>query len=217
MYIEKVLVICGGDMPSQELLEAEIISSQYVIAADKGGEVLYKYKRCPDLLVGDFDSIDNKTIDYFKQRNTPIEKYPMEKDFTDGEMAVEKAIAMNPQEIVLLGCNGARLDHVFSSIGLLYKVLKSNIRAYIKNDNNTIFLSDRSTCINPKKEYADRKLSVLPYGAEVTNLTIKGAKYPLNNFQLRIGDMLTVSNEFIGCQVDITFDSGILIIFLSKD
>lgn len=217
MSVAKVLIICGGDMPSQELLEAEIVSSQYVIAADKGGEVLYRYNKRPDLLVGDFDSINSEVIKKFEKLNIPIEKYPIEKDFTDGEMAIERAIAMKPQEIVLLGCSGSRLDHVFSSIGLLYKALMRNIKTCIKNDKNTIFLSDRNISINPIKEYEDRKISVLPYGTEVSNLTIKGAKYPLNNFDLRIGEMLTVSNEFVGCQVDITFDRGIIIIFLSKD
>ena len=61
----KVIIISGGTPPSKELLIKEIRSDTLLIGADSGANCLYFYNIKPDLLVGDFDSIDKESIGLF--------------------------------------------------------------------------------------------------------------------------------------------------------
>jgi thiamine pyrophosphokinase len=210
----KVLIISGGKPPSKELLLQEITEDAFLIAADSGGNCLYNYNIAPDLLLGDFDSIDKKVLDYFKESNCDIDIYPTEKDFTDTEVAVKKALSMKPSEIVFLGCTGSRVDHLLGNIGMLKICLENNVNAYIKDENNNIRLTGASTSL---KGAVGQIFSLQAYGDEVIGLTIEGAKYSLNNYNLKIGESITISNEFARNIVNLKFKSGTLMVILSSD
>lgn len=210
----KVIIISGGNPPPKELLTKEITDDTFLIGADSGANCLYSYNIEPDLLVGDFDSIDKKALDYFKKNNCIIDIYPTEKDFTDTEIAVEKALVMKPNEIVLLGCTGSRVDHLLGNIGLLKVCLENGVNACIKDENNNIRLVDAGVTLNGT---VGAIFSVQSYGDEIIELTIEGAKYDLNNFNLKIGQSRTISNEFAKPQVQLEFKSGTLMIILSSD
>lgn len=210
----KVIIISGGNPPSKELLTSEITEGAFLIAADSGANCLYDYNIEPDLLLGDFDSIDIEVLDYFKKCNCTIDIYPTEKDFTDTEIAVKKALFMKPNEIVFLGCTGSRVDHLLGNIGMLKICLENGVNAFIKDENNSIRLTNASTSL---KGTVGQIFSVQSYGNEIIGLTIEGAKYPLNNYNLQIGESITISNEFARSEVKLKFKSGILLIILPLD
>jgi thiamine pyrophosphokinase len=210
----KVIIISGGKPPSKELLMQEVTEDAFLIAADSGANCLYEYNIAPDLLLGDFDSIDKKVLDYFKKSNCTIDIYPTEKDFTDTEIAVKKALSMKPSEIVFLGCTGSRVDHLLGNIGMLKTCMQNGVSAYIKDGNNNIRLINASTSL---KGTVGEIFSLQAYGDEVVGLTIEGAKYSLNNYNLKIGESITISNEFAENIVELKFKSGTLMIILSSD
>lgn len=210
----KVIIISGGNPPSKEVLKKEIIKDTFLIGADSGANCLFDYKIKPDLLVGDFDSIDKKVLNYFKQNNCKLDTYPTEKDFTDTEIAVEKALLMKPDKIVLLGCIGSRVDHILGNIGMLKICLEKGVDACIVDGNNNIRLIDTGASL---KGVRGQIFSLASYGDEVIGLTIEGAKYPLNNYNLKIGQSISISNEFEGHQVKLKFKSGTLMVILATD
>ncbi|CDI49318.1 thiamine diphosphokinase [Clostridium tetani] len=212
----KALIVCGGKAPGKELLLEELKDSHIIIAADKGAEVLYKYNIKPNFIVGDFDSIDENILNYYKKSNIDLNVFPVEKDFTDSEAAVKKAINMGAHKITLLGCTGSRLDHVLSNINLLYYSLTSNIQCYIRDEFNYIRMVEKPTYIKKDKF---KYFSLLSFKEDVINLTIHGAKYPLNNHHLKVGYLsgLGVSNEIKENEAYIEFSSGILLIIQSRD
>jgi thiamine pyrophosphokinase len=210
----KVIIISGGKPPSKELIIQEVTEDTFLIAADSGANCLYDYNIMPDLLLGDFDSIDKKVLDYFKKSNCTLDIYPTEKDYTDTEIAVKKALSMKPDEIILLGCTGSRVDHLLGNIGMLKICLEDGVNAYIKDENNNIRLIDTSTSL---KGTEGEIFSLQAYGDEIIGLTIEGAKYSLNNYNLKIGESVTISNEFVGNIVKLKFISGTMMIILSSD
>lgn len=210
----KILIVSGGKNPSFKLLNEEVKNCDYLICVDSGANCLYKYNIIPDLLLGDFDSINKEAFEYFKNSNCKIDVYPKEKDFTDSELALETAIKMGANSIIMLGFTGSRIDHLLGNLGLLIKCLNNNIEAYIKDDNNVI------TLINKPCKFSGNKgdiISFQAYSDVVKHLTIKGAKYPLNNYDLGLGESLTISNEFNGNDVEVLFDKGRLLVILAKD
>lgn len=211
----KIVIVSGGDSPSYELIRKELKDSSFLICADSGGECLYKYNIIPDYLIGDFDSISREALDFFsKQENCVIDTYPKDKDFTDTELVLNKAVQLGANEIVFLGCTGTRIDHLMGNIGMLLRCLKLNIKAYIKDNNNIIEIADKPIRIKKEK---GTTFSVQAYCDKVKDLNIRGAKFELEHYDLTLGDPRTISNEFLNKDVDIDFKSGILLIFYSRD
>ena len=210
----KIIIISGGNPPSKELLNGEITEDTIIIGADSGANCLYEYNIKPNFLVGDFDSIDKSALDYFKKGKCSIDIYPTEKDFTDTEIALEKALSLKPNKIVFLGCTGSRVDHLMGNIGMLKICLENGVDACIKDSNNNIRLINATTSLEGP---VGQIFSLQPYGDEMIGLTIKGAKYPLNNYNLKIGQSISISNEFVASKVELEFKFGTLMIILSKD
>ncbi|MBK1810617.1 thiamine diphosphokinase [Clostridium sp. YIM B02505] len=208
----KAVIVAGGKAPDKELFLREIEDANYLIAADSGVNVFYKYDVCPNVLLGDFDSAKHEAIDAFKE--VEIVKFKPEKDFTDSELAFKHAIENGADEIVLLGCTGTRLDHTIANIGLLKSALDLNIKAMIKDENNCIFLVSKDTVLQGSH---GQTISFQAFGEKVGNFYIVDAKYPLQDYSLEFGDGRTVSNEFIDKSIKITFSSGTVMVIYSND
>lgn len=207
------IVILGGDAPSLELLQEYITDNTIIIAADSGGDCLYRYNILPKYLVGDLDSISQDALKFFKE-GTNINVYPREKDETDGQIAVDLALQSNCSEIYIFGAIGERMDHVLANIGLLNMILEYGVKGYIIDENNLIFLMKESGEIQYKK---DKRLSLTAFGDTVKGLSIIDAKYPLESYDLKFGDSRTVSNEFLDKNVTVKFNSGILLVMITSD
>lgn len=96
----KVVIISGGMEPSRNLLMDELKDCNFLICADSGADCLYKYHIKPDILLGDFDSINKESFQYYKNECSNVLRYPKEKDFTDTELALSEALKLNVHEIV---------------------------------------------------------------------------------------------------------------------
>lgn len=211
----KAVIFSGGQIPSIDIVREELQDTDFIMCADKGAEILYKYGIEPDEIIGDFDSIDKSIFQSFQNKNISIKKFPPEKDATDTFIALEEVLKRKVDEVVLLGATGTRIDHVLGNIGLLVECLKYKVKCYIRDDHNIIFLTDKKITLTYK---GYKYFSLLSYGEKVRELTIKGGKYPLNNYELQLGESLAVSNEFsMDKSVDIDFKSGLLLIVQSRD
>lgn len=210
----KVLVVTGGNPPSLELLMKYSKKSDLIIGADKGCDILYEGKIKPDYILGDFDSVQKETLKYFEELGIKENKYKKEKDDTDTKIAVDLAITKGAKEVYILGATGTRIDHVLSNLGLMLLGLKHSVKVEIIDEYNRIFITDKNLKIKGNKGDI---VSFHAYSESVENLSIKGAKYELNNYNLSVGDGITTSNEFLEGDIEITFDKGKLIIFYSKD
>ncbi|MDR1057340.1 MAG: thiamine diphosphokinase [Coxiellaceae bacterium] len=208
----KAVIVAGGIPPSKRLVMQEIMSKSIIIAADSGANCLWQYKITPNFIIGDCDSIDKKILKFWSNNNVTIECHPPEKDLTDTELALNKAIDLNPEKIAFLGClGGNRIDHLLGSMGLLDKCLSLNINAHLKDDYQTIVLLKKAATIYG---HPGQMFSLQAYGGNVKDLSLKGSKYLLNNYLLKMGDTLTLSNEFKNKIVNIQFRSGKLLVIV---
>lgn len=208
----KVLIVSGGNV------DIEIPSKSYdkIIAVDKGLESIYNQKVRPDYIVGDFDSVSPKIIEYYKNQGMEIAKYNPEKDYTDTELGIEKAISLNPDTIRIIGGIGTRIDHTLANIHILTKCLEKNIKCDIVNSNNKIYLVNKSAKIEKSKAFG-KFVSIIPLTSEVKGITLEGFKYPLSDYILSIGKSLGISNEIVADNASINIKEGILIVIESKD
>lgn len=217
MIKRRILLISAGDINPSFLVEYTNKYDFFMTIAIDGG--LYAARECgiiPDVILGDFDSVSSQLLDDYQAGRTKILKYPKEKDLTDTEIGIELAIKEGADELVMFGCTGSRWDHTVANIHLLVQTLDKNISAFLINENNKIYLKKNSFSIK-KEEQHGHYVSLLPFGGQVTGLTLKGMKYPLDHIVLSPGVSLGISNEIIDEIADISFDEGVLLVFETRD
>lgn len=212
----RAVIISGGTLELQVVKE-QLQDNDYIIGVDKGVEFLHQHQINMDAIVGDFDSVSIEIIEKYKEENKiPIQEFNPVKDASDTEMAVRFAMELGYKELVILGATGSRLDHVWANIQVLSIPYKENVKAYIVDATNKISLLEKDEVIRKEEMYGEY-FSVFSLGSQVENLTISGAKYPLENHCLLPYDSLSVSNEVVEDILKITYKSGILIFMESKE
>lgn len=212
------LIISGGDINSKDLERyCKSVSGQNIIAVDRGLEALYELGIMPNYVVGDFDSVSIKILEFYQNKSQVIfHKYNPEKDNTDTDMALKLAIQLNSANITIMGALGKRMDHALSNIHILKEALEANIPCQIIDVNNKIYLLKNKITLYKDKTYG-KYISLIPLTSTVEGLTLKGFQYPLSNASLSIGQSLGVSNEIIQEIATIELKSGILIVIESRD
>ncbi|MGP4078111.1 thiamine diphosphokinase [Halobacillus sp. K22] len=186
------------------------------IGADQGAEVLLEHNICPDVSIGDFDSVNHATLKEIKDHSLHFKKYPNEKDETDLELAINQALNWKPEHILLFGVTGGRIDHSMANLQLLYPLLKKGVRCTIRDHQNQVELAvagEHTMETDGEFPY----VSFLPMTLEVTGLTLQGFYYPLQNAHVPYGSTLCISNRLIHNTGTFSFRSGILLVIRSKD
>lgn len=214
----KTLIVTGGNINKDFLLRTiNEIKFETIIAVDNGLKILNEINIKPNHIVGDFDTVDKKILDIYNNDKTiEIHKYNPIKDNTDTDIAIKLAIELNSDKVIILGGIGTRIDHVIANIHILKYALDKNIECKIIDENNEIQLINKTTVLN-KKAIMKKYISLIPLTESVEGINLKGFKYELEDGRLTIGSSLGVSNEIVEEQAIIEFDSGILIMILSKD
>lgn len=212
------LIISGGKIDSE--FACEIIKNggfEVIIAADSGMNFLYKNKINPDIILGDFDSVNDEALDYFKsQPHIEIVALIPEKDDTDTEHAVRFAIERGADDITILGGTGSRLDHMLGNISALGIGLENGVKIQLVDRNNRVRLLDSSFSLKKDTQFGDY-VSLIPFMGPVRGLTLKGMKYELDNYELGGFNSLGVSNEIVDDCADIIFSEGYLLVIESRD
>ncbi len=213
----RTLIVTGGNI-NKKFLQKTVRENNinYIIASDRGVEILDACNIKPDHIIGDFDSINKEILDkYLNQDNIKIIKLNPEKDFTDTHMALKLAIELKSTNIVILGAIGTRIDHTISNINVLKEALEKNIACEIIDEKNIIKLINKKTIL--KKDNNFKYISLLPLTTKVEGVTLKGFKYPLEDAVLEIGQSIGVSNEQKEEIATIDLKNGILILLKTKD
>lgn len=210
----KVVLVCNGSINDYNSLKDQIKSADYIISVDGGAGHLRKMGIVPHILLGDFDSANSEDIKFFADKGIEVFKFPVQKDMTDSELAVEKALEVGATEILFAGALGSRADHSIANIFLLKKLLSLGIKACIANENNQIYMFNRTFILDKKPGY---KLSLIPVSEKVTGVSTEGLKYPLNNATMEMGTSWGVSNEFLEDSATVTIEKGVLLVCVSKD
>lgn len=210
----KVAIISGGEPPSENLLRKHLEGVDFIIAADKGSECLYKYNIIPDLLLGDFDSAKKEILDKMKLRAKEVLEFPPEKDYTDTEIAIMEAIKRGAKKICLFGAIGSRVDHTLGNIGLLLTTKKRGAFLEIIDDNNRLYLGENRMTLFGK---FGENISFHALSDKVINFNIKGAKYNLDSYDMNLLDPRAICNEFIDTPIDISYDEGEVLVIHSVD
>ena len=81
-----------------------------------------------------------------------------------------------------------------------------------------LYTTSQYLAVLKKEEQFGKYVSFFTVGGDVSGLTLKGFKYPLDGYDLTVADSgLTVSNEIAAETAEVTFDKGKLLMIMSRD
>ena len=216
--MSRTIIVSGGYI--EDGFVEEILAKYEganVIGVDKGMEYLYHHKIMPQYIVGDFDSVDQEIIRYYRtETKVAIREYNPIKDATDTEIAIRLAMTLGSKEIYILGATGGRIDHLWANVQTLSIACKSNVKAFILDKRNKITVIDKP-CVLKKSEAYGKYLSIFSLEGEVFEFNLRGTKWPLAHHTLKPLDSLTVSNQFQSEEVEIDFPGGLLVVMETRD
>lgn len=178
------------------------------IAADGGIRHAAALGITPQLWLGDFDSAEPALQSRFAA--VPQQRFPAEKDKTDGELAAAAAIKRGAERLIFCGAfGGARPDHALLHINLAIALRRKNIHSLLTDGKTegTPLIKGNYTFDWPRGTVFS-----LIGGSAVSGLTIRGAKWNLENRTLPFGSSLALSNESCGrVHISIAKGYGILL------
>lgn len=201
--MSRCVVVGGAEIKDYERVRGYLNSDDFVVYCDCGLKHKDKLYAQPNLIVGDFDSYDNPNLD----AETIV--LPCEKDDTDTVYAVKCGIKRGFTEFLLLGVVGQRMDHTLANVSILLMLDSLNLKGTIIDDYSEMSIVSKSATVEDSFRY----FSLLNISGEAKGVTIKNAKYPLENGEIACDYQYGVSNEVIkGTQAEITLSSGKLLL-----
>lgn len=210
----RALIFGGADIKDYSFCQ-KYIENSYIVCCDAGMRHAKKLGITPNVIVGDFDSVNSDVLEYFKNQNLDIKQYPCKKDETDMELGLDEAINAGCDEIIITAGIGSRMDHTLANLQLLFNLLTKGIKAKIVNENNEVWLIDKKTVIEGK---AGDIVSLVPMTQEVKGVTTTGLEYPLNDDTLFFGSrLLAVSNVMLSEKAEVEIKSGYLYVMKCCD
>lgn len=209
-----IVAICAGG-PLSEV--AFSLQPDKWIGVDRGAYYLVNSSILPDAIVGDFDSVTAEEFARISEAVQHVEAFQAEKDETDTDLALVRALDWQPSEIWLTGVTGGRLDHQEAVLRSVYRMqlVYPHISFKIINLQNEIqFLLPNCHHLPPSTH---TYISFFAYGDDVCDVTLRGVKYETTNETIEMGTSRFTSNEIVADNAYIEFTSGICLMIRSMD
>lgn len=228
----RCIIVGAGDffgMPFQPVEE------DYVIAADAGYENLKAVGIVPDLVVGDFDSMEVegvkgvtgpvKDLDIFEDAEKAEYIHHLKRIELDGvETRVIDPIKNDPDMLAcvrigmergfrsfhLIGGTGKRIDHSIANLQVLGFLAQQGMHGYLYGEHQLVrAIRNESVCF-PKEMQG--YFSALSLSDECHGVTERGFKYIVTDVTLSNTMPTGLSNEFVGTAAEISVKDGTLLL-----
>lgn len=207
--VKKACILANGEYRHEERLLPLVREADLVIAADGGANWLAAQGLVPDVLVGDMDSITDKVRDRIESEGGRLVTASRAKDETDLELALLEAVAMDVQQITVLGALGGRIDHALANVQLLALTALRGRDVRLYDGTSYLWLADSRTRV--QGEPGDL-VSLIPLGGDVRGVRTQGLAYPLRGETLFVGPARGISNVMTEVEATIELEGGTLLV-----
>lgn len=178
-----------------------------ICVTDGASKNLAEFHIDPDIICGDFDSIDKEILDNYKSKivHTP------DQNFTDFEKALQLLLKKGITAVDVFGASGKEQDHFLGNISTA-KAFQKKLKLTFYDDFGRFFFLD------PKEKLMEQvplntKVSLLPLPS-ASGIHSSGLKYELVNMSLEFGKQIGTRNFAVESEISILYDSGNLLIFI---
>jgi thiamine pyrophosphokinase len=207
--MNRIIIFANGDLPDIEKARAILRDDDYIICADGGTRHASSLDLKPALVIGDMDSTESALLKKLQADGVPIELFPRDKNETDLELAIQRAIELDPKEIVILAALGGRLDHTLANIALLSDLRLATFNIRLDDGVEEIFFCRDQVEVNGR---SGDLVSLIPWQGAVTGVLTKDLKWFLDSETLYPEKTRGISNEMTADTATVSIESGLLLV-----
>lgn len=188
-------LVGASDFNSEEFLRRHAAGRfDAVYAVDGGFQHLQSIGVRPDVALGDFDSLG------YVPEGLPVETHPPMKDFSDMELALQRAFDEGFDAVTVFAGIGGRLDHTlanlqvfarFSESGMVVEAVADTFALRMVTGPAEFFLPDGLN---------EGVVSVFSMSDCCEGVTERGLLYSLDDAQLTNRESMGLSNEFVSAR-----------------
>jgi thiamine pyrophosphokinase len=200
--MQKLALFLNGEKP-KNIHSLEKYDAIY--CTDGAFHFLEEVNIVPDLIIGDFDSIQNLP-EHIENIHTP------DQNFTDFEKAIKIIIEKGFKSIDVFAANGMEQDHFLGNMTTALKYRKK-IKITFYDDNQTYYFIDKKVVLN---NVMNKKVSLFPF-PKAKKVFSKGLMYPLNGMTLSMKkNRIGTRNLATANKVEISFEKGNILLFIEN-
>jgi len=208
------IVVLGGTPPTRAIRQ-HIPAHQLVIAADSGLHGAIDLGLRVNVVIGDMDSVDKAVLAAVEANGTTVTQLPRDKDSTDAELALLKAVEMGATKIVLITKGGGRLDHELGVFAVLQNPNLRHCTIEALWDNSILHLihGPASVTITGK---VGSNVGLIAAGGSASGISTAGLKWALANESLAPHSSRGISNQLTEETATISVQTGSLFVVQSS-
>jgi thiamine pyrophosphokinase len=208
----KAVIVASGEPAAGDV--THLTDADLVVAADGGASWLAEVGVRPDLLIGDLDSAASHVVAQLSSEGVTVERHPTDKDSSDAELALDRAVASGAEEVVLVGAlGGDRLDHELANLLMLagarwhpalrdLRIVRGGCVARALHGGEELRLVGQ----------VGDHVSLLAIGGRAEGVRTDGLRYPLAGEPLELGSSRGLSNEVLGVPASVTLEKGTVLV-----
>jgi len=212
----RAIVVAGGDAAPDDA--AQLAGADLVLAADSGAAWLARLGIRPDVVIGDMDSLEPSTLERLEADGVTIERHAADKDASDAELAVGRAIEAGADEVVIIGAlGGDRLDHELANLLLLADAGR-------RGAQHDLLIVRGGTSVRALHGGGRLQLggargdlvTLLPVGGDADGMRTDGLRYPLDDQPLALGRSRGLSNLVETVPASVSLERGTLMVIETR-
>jgi thiamine pyrophosphokinase len=211
----RAVIFANGELNYPQQTLKWISEDDLLIAADGGSRHCLALGVIPDILIGDFDSLEPEQLADFESEGSQVYQHPARKDFTDLELALRYACEQGVDDILVFGALGARWDQTLANLLLPAHPDLASARISLIDGLQEIRLVRPAETLFVQGLPGDT-VSLIPLNANADGVSTRGLEYPLLDEILAFGATRGVSNVLVGNAAEISLQAGLLLCILIR-
>lgn len=207
--MSRIVIFANGHLPDVEKARTILGADDYIIAADGGTRHALALGVTPNVVIGDLDSMRRAEIEEVKSREIQIILYPRDKNETDLELALNHALGLKPDGILVIGALGDRLDQTLANLALISGARFSGLDVRLDDGVEEAFFCRASSEVRGR---SGDVISLIPWLGKVEGVRTENLKWPLRGETLYPERSRGVSNEMAAALAKVGIASGLLLV-----
>jgi thiamine pyrophosphokinase len=207
---KRALIVLNGEI-ELSLPLVEQTDYELIIATDGALNTLLDSGMRPTVVLGDFDSVDDASLQQAEELGIEILHTP-DQNFTDFEKALRHVESKDFTDLDVIGHTGRRLDH---SLGAMHSAALMADRLWIRMLDPTgvgfIIPRDEVFVLEGRSGKVCSVIGLLP---SIVNLD--GFKWPLHDADLGGDADQSISNEIVSYEAVVQVIEGVVVVYLNN-
>lgn len=207
--MSRIIIFANGSLPAPEKARALIRPNDFILCADGGTRHAITLGLVPNVVIGDLDSVTEEERRKMKELGVEMIQHPADKNETDLELAINHALTLKPDQILVLAALGGRMDQTLANIALLSDPRLSTFDIRLTDGMEELFFCRDQARVEGR---SGDIVSLIPWQGEVTGVFTENLGWHLHYETLYPEKTRGISNEMTADVATISITSGLLLI-----